>query len=171
MALVTNPGTGNQFQPPLEGPDSDTNSNAPEMPISSEHQKSPNVPPNIPKPYAQCPTLPTRSHVYHLRLGGGVIFEYTEEDFADPPVLSNLVSTPGILFSIWDDESPSWKGSSPLIIRSQPIAVKYWNKFYTSFKGRSRVWSGIKQSWSSWKVSFYSFRFFAYRPQYPSIRF
>jgi hypothetical protein len=139
MVPFTNTGTRSLL--PLGGLD------ASEMPILPERQ---NFSPNVPKTQASSPTL--SSHVYHVQLRGGVVVEYTDDDFVDPPVLCNLISTPGLMFSIWDDESPKWTASSPLIIRSHSIPVKYWSIFYKSFKGRSRVWGGIKQGWSSWKV-------------------
>lgn len=100
---------------------------------------------------AQSQTSPLRVRVYHIQLCS-MLLEYTDADFVDPPVLSNLISTPAAMFGIWDDESPYWGRTSPLIVRSQPIAVKHWKTFYTNFKGRSKVWTGIKQNWSSWKV-------------------
>ncbi|KAF8222888.1 hypothetical protein L208DRAFT_1225672, partial [Tricholoma matsutake] len=51
---------------------------------------------------------------------------------------------------IWDDSSIYWLGSSPLMIRSVPIASKYWPKIYRN-QNFSTTWTQIKQTWHQWK--------------------
>ncbi|KAF8221495.1 hypothetical protein L208DRAFT_1414922 [Tricholoma matsutake] len=54
------------------------------------------------------------------------------------------------LAPIWDDSSIYWLGSSPLMIRSVPIALKYWPKIYGN-RNFSTTWTRIKQTWHQWK--------------------
>jgi hypothetical protein len=85
-----------------------------------------------------------------LALADGKELHYNSHDVPDPPVV-NFTGDLDKLARMWDDDSPEWNHSSPLTIKSVPIALKHWRNVYTHHRG-SQTWTGIKQSWHSWKV-------------------
>lgn len=84
-----------------------------------------------------------------LTLANGNLLVIKHSDIPDPPSYSyanDLI----LLASLWDDSHPSWPGTSPLVIRNTPIALKYWPEVYRN--GGDSRWKAIKARWSDWKV-------------------
>lgn len=75
--------------------------------------------------------------------------QFNNEDIPEPPAgIPFLVDT---LAQMWDDASPHWLGSSPLIIKSVPVPLKYWRDVYGN-RSSSATWTRIKSTWHRWKV-------------------
>ena len=102
-------------------------------------------------PAADQTTNPARKkEPYTINLGCGVLLEYDESDFCEPPSLNGLISTPARLLEAWDDEFSTGRCTSPLIVRGVSVPVKYWKVFYQNFI--KKRWRLIKQSFLSYKV-------------------
>ena len=108
------------------------------------------------------PEIPTSSAIpgrsfniapYEIKLAGGKIFFFTDDDFVDFPVGTGVASNLDRLISMWDDDSPHWKNQSLLTIKSTPIAIKYWREIYGKFKRGSLAWNHGKSFWHRWKVN------------------
>jgi hypothetical protein len=85
-----------------------------------------------------------------LRTGKNTI-SFRSDDIPDPPVISFAKNIPQ-LDRMWDDASPQWSGTSPLVIQGNHIPVKYWPDVYKY--RRSPQWTGIKQRWHQYRVSY-----------------
>jgi hypothetical protein len=84
-----------------------------------------------------------------LILGNSHAIRFTLEGIPDPPAVSFATNLPR-LNSMWDDTTPHWCGSSPLIISGHPIPVVYWPEVYKY--GKKDQWKGTKAKWFEWKV-------------------
>lgn len=96
-------------------------------------------------------TIPCSLNVkyFTIRLAAGEL-RFSSDDIPGPPPagIPFVVET---LAQQWDDTSVHWLGVSPLIIKSTPIALKYWKDIFG--RGQfSAVWTRIKQTWHRWKV-------------------
>lgn len=113
-----------------------------------------------------CPAAPTSHHAPQVEhstpcipspidkariivFADGKELHYTSNDVPDPPIVTAEVSG---LACIWDESFPDWDGSAPLRIKTIPIGLKHWRSVYTHHEKGSRIWTGIKQSWHTWKV-------------------
>ncbi|KZT03853.1 uncharacterized protein LAESUDRAFT_659101 [Laetiporus sulphureus 93-53] len=83
-----------------------------------------------------------------IELGSGVL-HFDSKEIPDPPYIS-FAKDLDKLDRMWDDHSPSWDNSSPLILRETSIALIHWPKVY--HYRQDKCWAGIKQHWSTWKV-------------------
>lgn len=96
---------------------------------------------------------PSKNITYCITLARGFQLHYSKSDLQQPRSFQGLVSHPVVLYSLWEDSSPTWNPNNcPLIIRGVSIAIKYWGNFYRNFK-RKNVWEEIKQNWSDFKVT------------------
>ncbi|KAJ7730052.1 hypothetical protein B0H14DRAFT_2409654, partial [Mycena olivaceomarginata] len=50
---------------------------------------------------------------------------------------------------VWNDNSPQWKGTSPLKIQNVPIPLVHYPLVYNQ-------WKGVKKVWFEWKVRVHS---------------
>src|ERR1700722_4417717 len=89
--------------------------------------------------------------MFSLQLAWSVI-KYSADDIPDPPALM-FVCDLAKLDHAWDDSLQQWDNSSPLRIKDNSIAIIHWPKIYR-YTG-TKQWSGIKQRWFEWKVSFF----------------
>lgn len=71
-------------------------------------------------------------------------------EIPDPPAISFAHDIP-CLNGMWDDHTEHWKGLSVIVIRSNPIAAKYWPLLYRYSK--EHQWQGTKNKWNDWWVS------------------
>ena len=88
---------------------------------------------------------------YSILLGAGVQLRYNEADLCEPTSLAGILPDPDRLYSFWDDTSSVWERKSPLVVRTIPVAIKYWKSFYSKFR-QQKVWDSIKQNWHSFRV-------------------
>jgi hypothetical protein len=84
-------------------------------------------------------------------LGGQRELHFGVHDVPEPPALK-INGDLAKLARTWDDSWAAWDGSSPLIIKETPIAVKYWKSIYSNLRRGSKSWTAIKQLWHSWNV-------------------
>ncbi|KAJ7601746.1 hypothetical protein B0H17DRAFT_1122912, partial [Mycena rosella] len=80
---------------------------------------------------------PTRT----LKMASGKVVTFRESAIPDPPA---------DLLLVWDDNSPQWRGVSPLKINDIPIPIVYWPTVYKYWKGTQ--WKGVKKVWFDWKI-------------------
>ncbi|KZT08471.1 uncharacterized protein LAESUDRAFT_649040 [Laetiporus sulphureus 93-53] len=63
-----------------------------------------------------------------IELASGAL-EFDSSEVPDPPAIS-FTNDLDRLDCIWDDSSPSWDNSSPLLLRDRSIALIHWLKLY-----------------------------------------
>ncbi|KAJ7683782.1 hypothetical protein B0H17DRAFT_985676 [Mycena rosella] len=88
---------------------------------------------------------PTRT----LKMASGKVVTFRESAIPDPPAVSYAKSVEDLLL-VWDDNSPQWRGVSPLKINDIPIPIVYWPTVYKYWKGTQ--WKGVKKVWFDWKI-------------------
>lgn len=83
---------------------------------------------------------------HSIDLHTGVLY-FTKKDVPEPPTGISLDIE--ALAAVWDDSWPNWKHVSPLVIKEQPIPLKFFHSIYIG----SSQWKSLKQNWSRWNVS------------------
>lgn len=97
------------------------------------------------------------SRTKSLQLACGIVF-FDPNDV--PPIPVNFFERSVVLLdNMWDDRSPQWNSSSPLILSGElngellkiSIAVIYWPKVYQN--DHTPRWRSSGQSWRNYKVT------------------
>lgn len=100
--------------------------------------------PQVGPPLSRNPQSPGERHCLVLARS---ILLYSENDLPDyvPTGIALLAEDLDVL---WDDARPHWRGTSPLVIKSVPIALKYWPCIHWP----PPVWATVSKTWNRWKV-------------------